>query len=307
MRNKNSEIPACGRQAQSTAPKEPVRRAGEFRVLKGMGKIEKKKVWTGFFIIPPLIILIAIGPSSVLTLMVLLATLFGLHEYYNLVLPHSKLIERLAGMGLGMILSLVISHGNANFLYPFLVFILLLLSLLFMATSQDLSSTISKMGITLFGLFYIGFLLSHVSLIRKTVDGREWVLFLIATVWAGDISALFSGSFLGRHKLYPKISPNKTYEGLLGAIVGSILVALIFSWLFIPHLGKGTSILLAIGLGIFGQLGDFTESMIKRSAKVKDSGSLIPGHGGMLDRLDSFLFSAPFLHYSLLYLLKETP
>jgi len=274
---------------------------------KHMGKIEKKKVWTGFFIIPPVIILIAIGPSSALTLMVLLATFFGLREYYNLALPHSKWIERFMGMGLGIILSIVISHGNTKFVSPFFVLILLVLSLLFMATSQDLSSSISKMGITLFGLFYIGFLLSHVSLIRKMVDGRQWVLFLIATVWAGDITAFLSGSFFGRHKLYPKISPNKTYEGLLGAIVGSILVALAFAGLFIPRLDKSLCILLAIGLGIFGQLGDFTESMLKRSAKVKDSGSLIPGHGGMLDRLDSFLFSAPFLHYSLLYFLKETP
>ena len=272
-----------------------------------MGKIEKKKLWSGFFIVPPVIILIAIGPSSVLTLMVLLATFFGLREYYNLVLPHSKWIERFMGMGLGILLSIVVSHGNAKCVSPFFVLILLVLSLLFMATTQDLSSSVSKMGITLFGLFYIGFLLSHVSLIREMVDGRQWVLFLIATVWAGDITALLSGSFFGRHKLYPKISPNKTYEGLLGAIVGSILVALAFAGLFIPRLGKGLCILLAIGLGIFGQLGDFTESMLKRSAKVKDSGSLIPGHGGMLDRLDSFLFSAPFLHYSLLYFLKEAP
>jgi phosphatidate cytidylyltransferase len=159
----------------------------------------------------------------------------------------------------------------------------------------------------LFGILFIGFLLAYVSLIWNMTNGRLWVLFLMVTIWAGDIFALLSGSFFGRHKLYPKISPNKTFEGLGGAIVGSIIVALAFALLFIPHLGKGPCILLAIGLGILGQLGDFTESMLKRSAQVKDSGTLIPGHGGMLDRLDSFLFSAPFLHYSLLYLLKETP
>jgi phosphatidate cytidylyltransferase len=137
-------------------------------------------------------------------------------------------------------------------------------------------------------------------------DGRLWVLFLTTAVWAGDISAFLIGSLFGRHKLYPKISPKKTYEGLGGAIVGTVIVALAFARFFIPHLHSGSCILLAIGLAILGQLGDFTESMLKRSAQVKDSGSLIPGHGGMLDRLDSFLFSAPFLHYSLLYLLKET-
>jgi phosphatidate cytidylyltransferase len=196
--------------------------------------------------------------------------------------------------------------GGLKEISPFLVIILLVLAVLFMAVSQDLSSTISKMGIALFGILFVGFLLAYVSLIRNMPNGRVWVLFLIITVWAGDIFALLSGSFLGRHKLYPKISPNKTFEGLAGGIVGSIIVALAFSWFFIPGLKMGFCALFAIGLGISGQLGDFTESMLKRSAQVKDSGTLIPGHGGMLDRLDSFLFSAPFLHYTLLYLLKET-
>jgi phosphatidate cytidylyltransferase len=272
-----------------------------------MGRIEKEKIWMGLLIIPPVIFLVAIGPPSVLFLMVLLATFFGLREFYNLALPHSKQGERFVGMALGLILSLVLSCSNAKAVPPSIVLLLLFLSILFMGTSENLSSTISNIGITLFGIFYIGFLLSHVSLIRKMGDGRQWALFLISTVWAGDISAFLSGSLVGRHKLYPKISPKKTFEGLGGAIVGSVIVALAFALLFLPHLEKGPCILLAVGLGVFGQFGDFTESMLKRSAQVKDSGSLIPGHGGMLDRLDSFLFSAPFLHYSLLYLMREVP
>jgi phosphatidate cytidylyltransferase len=272
-----------------------------------MGHIEKRKVWAGLGLIPPIVLVIALLHSSVLHLMVLLATFLGLREYYNLVLPHSKWIERAVGIGLGLILSLVISFGDMKEISPFLVIILLILAVLFMAASQDLSSTTSKMGIALFGILFVGFLLAYVSLIRNMPNGRLWVLFLIITVWAGDIFALLIGSFLGRHKLYPKISPNKTFEGLGGAVAGSIIVALVFSWLFIQNLKMGSCILLAMGLGILGQLGDFTESMVKRSAQVKDSGNLIPGHGGMLDRLDSFLFSAPFFHYALLYLLKETP
>jgi phosphatidate cytidylyltransferase len=272
-----------------------------------LGKIEKRKVWMALIMVPPIVLLIALGPSPVLALMVLVATFLGLREYYSLVLPSFKRIERMTGIGLGLILSMIISFGDTKEISLFLVLILLILSCLFMITSQDLSSTTTKMGITLFGILYIGFLLAYVSLIRNMTNGKVWVLFLIATVWAGDVFALLGGSFFGRHKLYPKISPNKTYEGLGGAIVGSIIVALIFSSLFIPLLKKGTCILLAIGIGMLGQLGDFTESMLKRSAQVKDSGTLIPGHGGMLDRLDSFLFSAPFLHYSLLYLLREIP
>jgi phosphatidate cytidylyltransferase len=272
-----------------------------------MGKIEKRKVWWGLGLTPAIVLVIVLFHSSVLHLMVFLATFLGLREYHNLVLPHSKWIERAVGIGLGLILSLVISFGDMKEISPFLVIILLILAVLFMAVSQDLSSTTSKMGIALFGILFIGFLLAYVSLIRNMPNGRLWVLFLIITVWAGDICALISGSFFGRHKLYPKISPNKTFEGLGGAIVGSIIVALAFSQLFLPNLKMGSCTLLAIGLAILGQLGDFTESMVKRSAQVKDSGALIPGHGGMLDRLDSFLFSAPFLHYSLLYLLKGTP
>jgi phosphatidate cytidylyltransferase len=272
-----------------------------------MGIIEKRKVWMALIMVPPVIFLIALFPPFILYLMVFLATFFGLREYTHLVFPNSRWMERTVGIGLGLILSGIVSLGEIRQIPSFLVIVLLVLSVLFMGTSKDLSFTISKMGMVLFGILFIGFLLAYVSLIRNMPHGRLWVLFLTATVWAGDISALLTGASFGRHKLYPKISPKKTFEGLGGAILGSIIVGLAFVLLFIPHIPKGTCILLAAGIGFFGQLGDFTESMLKRSAQVKDSGNLIPGHGGMLDRLDSFLFSAPFLYYYLLYLLKETP
>jgi len=270
-----------------------------------MAELAKKKTWTAVLIIPPVVFLIVVGPPAVLMAIVLLATYFGLREYFRLALPNAQGKEWVVGTALGLILSFLMAQGDGKVLSPFFVLLLLLLSLLFMTTSQTLTSTMSNLGITLFGILFIGFLLSHVSLVRNMANGRWWVLFLIVTVWAGDIFAYLVGSLFGRHKLYPKISPNKTYEGLVGAVLGSVIVALAFSALFLPHLRKGVSVLLAIGIGVLGQVGDFTESMLKRSAQVKDSGSLFPGHGGMLDRVDSFLFSAPFLHYSLVYLLKE--
>ena len=272
-----------------------------------MGKIEKRKVWMALIMVPPVLLLIILGPPFILHLMVLLATFFGLREYYNLVLPRSKRIEWVVGIALGLILSIILSFGIIKDISLLVVMILLALSILYMAVSTDLSSAIPNMGLTLFGILFIGFLLAYVSLIRNLQNGRIWTLFLIATVWAGDVSALLVGSVFGRHKLYPKISPNKTFEGLGGSILGSVVVGLAFAFLFLPRLQKGICIFLAVGIGILGQLGDFTESMLKRSARVKDSGTLNPGHGGMLDRLDSFLFSAPFLHYSLLSLFKEIP
>jgi len=272
-----------------------------------MAKIEKKKVWTAVLIIPPLILLITLGPSILLPVMVLIITLLGMREFYALALPSSGRVERVVGMVLGLMLSVFFSYGNAEIVYPFLALVLLALSALFMITSQNLLTAVSNLSITFFGIFYIGFLLSHVILIRNQMDGKEWLLFLMITVWAGDIIALFGGTLFGRHKLYPKISPNKTYEGLLGAIAGSVLIGLLFASLFLPDFNKGLCILVTIGMGILGQLGDFTESMLKRSAQVKDSGSLIPGHGGVLDRVDSFLFSAPFLYYLLPHLSQVTP
>ena len=271
-----------------------------------MGGIEKKKIWTSILLVPPVFLLIIFGLPAILVCMVLLATFLGLREFFELTLPQSKSMERLGGIGLGLGLSLLIGFGEPSLIPLYFVFLLFFLSILFMATSQNLLTAIFHMAVTLFGILYVGFLLSHVSLIRHLAGGRHWTLFLIATVWAGDISAFVSGSLLGRHKLYPKISPKKTYEGLVGAILGSVIVALAFRHLFIPDFDKGTCLLLSIGLGVLGQLGDFTESMLKRSAQVKDSGTLIPGHGGMLDRLDSFLFTAPFLYYALLYLPKGT-
>ena len=270
-----------------------------------MGRISTKKIGTTFLIGPPVIALIALGPPPVLFLLVLLATFLGLREFFDLAHPLAAASERWSGIGLGLALAVAVSFGTRESAFPVFVLILLLLALLHMALSENLPSTISSLAVSFFGIFYVAFLLSHVSLIRKLPSGREWVLFLIATVWAADIFALLGGVLIGKHKLYPKISPNKTVEGLIVGIGGSVLVALVFSFFFLPRLTTGVCLFLAVGLGVLSPVGDFTESMIKRSAQVKDSGALFPGHGGMLDRLDSFLFSAPFLHLSLSHLWKE--
>ena len=272
-----------------------------------MGGVEKKKIWTGFMIAPVLIILIVWGPPFTLSFMVLVATFLGLREFYKLALPRSKKTERFIGIGLGLILNLLLACGHLDRTPFFLVLILLILLVLFMGTSENLAMTVTHVGLSLSGILYIGFLLSYVSLIRNLPDGKAWAMFLIITVWAGDIFAFSGGSLFGRHKLYPKISPNKSYEGLIGGIIGSIVLAMAFTLLFLPQVDKWVCILLAIGIGIFGQIGDFSESMLKRSARVKDSGGLIPGHGGMLDRIDSFLFIVPFSILLPHHLLKVTP
>lgn len=267
--------------------------------------VDQKKIWTGAVLVPLLLLLIVAGPPFLFPLLILLVVFLGLREYFQLCLPASGGVLRGVGIGLGLLCALLLSFGRPDAVFPFVAFSLFCVSVLVMATARDLRESVSMAGIALFGVFYVGFLLAHLVLIWRLPHGKEWALFLILGIWAGDISAFFTGTLLGKHRLYPRISPKKTWEGLAGAVAGSLLTGLVFASLWMPWVGAGLAAGLAAALAVLGQAGDFVESMLKRSAHVKDSGTLIPGHGGMLDRIDSFLFSAPFLHYVLVFLLKE--
>ena len=174
------------------------------------------------------------------------------------------------------------------------VIIVLLIRLL---KGEKLDGVINDAGFCSFAFIYIAFLLSHLVLLRGLEYGSLWILLLCTTTWSGDTSAYFSGMKFGKRKLYKEVSPNKSIEGLIGGFFGGILAALIFKVLFFPSLGFGEALFVAAVIGIIGPLGDLSESMLKRSSGVKDSGGIIPGHGGVLDRVDSVMFSAPFLYY----------
>jgi phosphatidate cytidylyltransferase len=146
------------------------------------------------------------------------------------------------------------------------------------------------------GIVYVGGLMSFGSLLRALPEGRELVYFLVFTIWAGDIGAFYIGSRLGQRPLAPRISPRKTVEGALGGIAVSMVVAIAGSFWIWPALPRGRAAVLSLLLAIAGILGDLCESAVKRGAAVKDSGTLIPGHGGVLDRLDSLMFACPVLY-----------
>jgi len=157
--------------------------------------------------------------------------------------------------------------------------------------------TLAGASSTLFGIFYVAWMLAHLYLIRQLPQGFHFLLLVIVANWSTDTLAYFTGRALGKHKLAPVISPNKTVEGALGGITGSVLSAAIFNLVsgqstLLPHY-----LILGAGIGIFGQLGDLAESALKRQAGIKDSGNIIPGHGGVLDRFDSILLTAPLAYY----------
>lgn len=162
---------------------------------------------------------------------------------------------------------------------------------------------------SVFGLIYIGLSMSTLYLLSTQDNGPSLLLFLFLVVWCGDIAALYVGRAFGRRKLAPSLSPNKTWEGSLASVAGSVLITLLLAWVGEILSAHGIDVMtypgsrwrwvgLAVLLNIAAQLGDLVESAIKRGAGVKDSGHLLPGHGGMLDRIDALLLAAPLLWYA---------
>ena len=156
-------------------------------------------------------------------------------------------------------------------------------------------------GVTLLGICYVNWLLGYTFWLRDLDAGVEWILLLVSVTWLGETAAYLVGSTLGRHKLAPSISPGKTVEGAIAQLVVSVLAAVGARAWFFPGLSAESAIAVGLLLGVVGQIGDLIESAIKRSVGTKDTGRLIPGHGGMLDRVDSLLVNTPVLFYYATY------
>jgi phosphatidate cytidylyltransferase len=145
-------------------------------------------------------------------------------------------------------------------------------------------------------------MLSHFILLRRTDGGMMWIFFILVLAFSGDIAAFYAGRSIGKRKLMPLVSPGKTVEGTAGLLIGSVIGCVLFQQCFLPRLPVFHAAALGFSGGVMGQLGDLCESVIKRASGVKDSGSLVMGHGGLLDRLDCLIFIAPFVYYYRIFL-----
>jgi phosphatidate cytidylyltransferase len=167
----------------------------------------------------------------------------------------------------------------------------------------DIPAAGNRLGLAAFGVFYLGLLCAPMAILQRDAPhGRAWVLLAIALTFGNDTGAYFAGRALGRHKLYPAVSPAKTVEGGIGGMLAGLLIFLAARALFVPWLTVRDCLLAALPAGVIGPIGDLVESLIKRAFGVKDSGKLIPGHGGMLDRIDALLFVSAWLYVYTLYL-----
>lgn len=167
---------------------------------------------------------------------------------------------------------------------------------------RDIPSVAPRFAATVTGIVYCGFLATYLAKLKllDPTQGGDTVLIVLIIAWVADTGGYFAGRFLGKSKLYEAVSPKKTWAGAWGGIAGSVLGVMILKVFFAKWMSWFDVFALAIPGGILGQLGDLAESLIKRSTGVKDSGSLLPGHGGILDRIDAVLFIAPYVYAYLL-------
>ena len=265
------------------------------------------KRWiTGLSALPFLIFLVYIGGFPFI-LLVGFACICSLWEYYHIVLHDD--IKGLSGIviwwgylvGFGII---VTAHfADSNSLLVLISLNLVVVGLISVFIYKSKSSIVDVIPKQMKGIVYIPLLLSFLVMIRRGPDGMIWIFLLLAIIFAGDISAYYVGSYLGRHKLSPAISPGKTVEGALGGLAGNLLVGSIGKFFFLPAISWGPAVLFFLAVGLAGQVGDLFESEFKRSSKIKDSGFLLPGHGGFLDRIDALLFASPVAYFFIVYIL----
>lgn len=164
---------------------------------------------------------------------------------------------------------------------------------------RPVEGAFEDVSFTLLGVLYVALLFGFQVAIHAGQAGKYWLVFLYLVIWASDTGAYYAGTAFGKHRLYEKISPKKSIEGLVGGMAASMVTAVLCKLWLVQDLGTVEALVLGGALALVGTVGDLAESLLKRSAGVKDSGTLIPGHGGILDRMDSMLFAAPVLFYYL--------
>ncbi len=268
-----------------------------------------KRILTAVILIPLVLVLILWGPLWLQMLAAWIIAELALHEYLVLADASGMRVPRWPVIVCCGLL-FVVAFWASTYLLPALgIFALVLLGACSLRSSLDRMLADAAAGF--FGLIYVAFPLVLAPLITEQENGTSLLLFLLVVVWAGDILALYVGRSVGRHPMASRLSPKKTWEGAAGSVVGSILAGLGIVFLGARLDRHGIELLfyaqpwwywtgLAVLLNIAAQIGDLLESAIKRGAGTKDSGILLPGHGGLLDRIDALLLAVPVLWYALL-------
>ena len=259
-------------------------------------RFDPRRIYTILVLAPLLYAVIRYLPPLAFSGVVALAGGLALFEFYRLCFS-DRSHPWLMGIGLTGFAVLILGTHRPDIIVPTLLATLVCIISVPLLSRSPLEQSLRDGAMTLFGVLYLGLTLGTLSMTRLLPLGEWLVFFLLLVTWASDTGAYLVGTLYGRHRLAPTISPNKTVEGLVGGLIGAIIVAYAARWWFLPELSGLDCLVLATLLTITGLWGDLTESAMKRSVGLKDSGRMLPGHGGMLDRLDSLLFTAPVFYY----------
>lgn len=254
----------------------------------------------------PLILVVSYLGELYFSVFVIAISLLAFYEFGSFAKSKSAFVNLPVAL-LGLILILI------NQFKPFVDFKVLLilwfLFLLIIELFRNKESALLNLSFTTFGFLYFALMGSSLIAIREFypdvdelyIRGAYLIFSILGTIWLCDSAAFFFGTALGKNKLFPRVSPKKSWEGAIFGFLFAILSMILFQKIFLDFLSMNSAVAMGIIIGIFGQIGDLVESLLKRDAGVKDSSNLIPGHGGIFDRFDSLLFSAPFIYYYLYY------
>ena len=264
-------------------------------VQKTGTRFDPRRIYTVLLVVPLLYGAIRYLPALAFTGIVAIAGCLSLAELYRLCFQTSTTTARAIGL-LGCV-ALIVGPHQAALVQPGLLLVVISVLSIPLLLEVPLLDSLRQGAIVLTGMLYIGLTLSYLVLVRLLPQGESLLLFLLLVTWVADTGAYYVGTLYGQRAIAPRISPKKTVEGLLGGLAAATIVAYAARWTFVPEFSHLDTLALAVFLTLAGLWGDLVESAIKRSVGVKDSGGLLPGHGGMLDRLDSLLFTAPAFYY----------
>ena len=267
-------------------------------------QLDLQRLYPAVIFVPLFYVIVRHFPPSVFFLLVTGAALFALWEFYDVYFKGQPR-QLSAAIGLGTLtIVLGIIQWSDMIAIPLILMVIIVTILFSYMNFPDYFKrlTIPTHTGILFGVLYIGISLGHLLLIRKLGHGDLLIFFVVLVTWSADVGAYYTGVTIGRRPIAPRLSPKKTVEGFAGGLLVAVLTACASRFWFLPSLSLLDCFAIGTLLASIGLLGDLAESAFKRSSGVKDSGTLIPGHGGMLDRLDSLLLTAPaFYYYVLLF------
>lgn len=250
-------------------------------------------------------------PTSLFAILIGVVAALAQMELYAMALPPTerrgwgggRLPVFAAGVLGGAGLVTIVAHQGAwGTSLPLVVTALVLgIAVAALASGRDLQVAAADAAFALFGVWYVAWLLAQVILLRAVPRGEWLVLFALWVTWLADAAAFYVGRLWGRTPLAPRVSPRKTVEGAIAALIGGVAAAVVGAVWFVPEFPRGEAAVLGAVVAAAGMAGDLVESVIKRGAGVKDSGVLIPSHGGLLDKIDGLLFTAPVIYHYMVW------